>query len=402
MTRPHEKVKNLPTVGYEAIKKRRKQRARRGVFAFLAVVTASVLLLYLFTYRDSWLVPLTDAAADFRNAYTNTSSSGFPISLNDSNAYSFTSFGDGLLLLTDTYLYTYTSGGRQLAAQQHGYSAPEKSANRRRILLYDKNGTNFALYGKSSNEYKGRTDGGKILYASLSADDRAAVVTTSQKYASVLDIYDRGGEFMIKKRFTRESVMQVCFGKDGRTVYASTLGFKGGDIETYLYCFTVDSTDEHVWKKTVGKNVMPLSLSTARDGVRVICDKGLYTYAFSDGERLGSYNVSGSVVSFAVDTSITALLLSDYAAGKYIAVCLDGRGGTVSSRIFDYGQTKFTEIFLDGENIYCLEGADFVLYNKMWEEKRRRTLSEEYSSFTKIGGDVFLLGYNAVDKITFN
>ena len=52
--------------------------------------------------------------------------------------------------------------------------------------------------------------------------------------------------------------------------------------------------------------------------------------------------------------------------------------------------------------IYVHNNRDIIAYNILGEEVSSVELSEDYDDFRKLGSNIFLLGYDTINKIDFN
>ena len=52
--------------------------------------------------------------------------------------------------------------------------------------------------------------------------------------------------------------------------------------------------------------------------------------------------------------------------------------------------------------VYVHNNRDIIAYNILGEEASSVELSEDYDDFRKLGSNVFLLGYDTINKIDFN
>ncbi len=194
----------------------RKKRKQKQFYKKLVIASAALIVIVVIAANFSSIIePLRGIASRIE---TKTSEDvGFPIKLPGSASYSFDSFGDNFLLLTDTYLYIFGIDGGQNYALRHGYSNPNRCSNTKRILLYDKDYGNFSLYSRSSVIYSADVEE-KIVFASLSSNETAAIVTNSDRYSNIIYIYDGNGEWKYTRKFLDENVMNVEFSGDERYI----------------------------------------------------------------------------------------------------------------------------------------------------------------------------------------
>ena len=60
--------------------------------------------------------------------------------------------------------------------------------------------------------------------------------------------------------------------------------------------------------------------------------------------------------------------------------------------------TSVNRVVADGNSVFVLENSGISCYNQNLEKQYEVAVAEEYSSFIKIGGDVYLLSFDSVQK----
>ena len=333
--------------------------------------------------------PLNNIAAKLS---TTSSDVGFPVKLPGSATYSFGKFGDNFLLLTDTYLYTYGTNGGQIYALRHGYSAAEQKANDKRVLLYDKGSTKFSLYNRTGLVYEKEADE-KIVYAALSDTDYAAIVTTSSRYSNIIQVYDGSGNWKYTHMFVDENVMQAEFTDDGAALIVTTVSVADGDISSSVYRFDLNSEENGVWKYTVPTNSLTFAIHTTSTSAVILCDNICMTLDIKTGALLGSYTVQGTLKCYDASDDMTVLLLNDLSTGSVKLVTLNANSEKTAQAD---ASLSTSNLAIDGKIVYTLEGMKIGVYAKTLEKTSEKALTQEYSSFIKIGNAAYLLGYDEV------
>lgn len=347
---------------------------------------------YVWINADRIFEPLRGIASKIE---TRTSYSvGFPITLPGSAGYSFEKFGENFSLLTDTYLYTYLTTGEQIYALRHGYSNPSQITSDRRILLYDKASYGFALYNKTSLIYEKSVDD-KIVFGALGSDDMVAIVTNSSRYSNILYVYDSGGNWKYTKKFADENVMQVQFTGDGEHIIVSTISVESGEIVTSVYKYSTRSTDNYVWKYSFISNSLPCGLMLEGNTVINICDNKAVFINEDDGSLKGEYSFSGDLMDFGVNEGFSVIYYNDVSTNRNTIVSLDFSGAPVA--MINAGSNAHN-IITDENAVYVLDGTELEVYStSLLTMGQSIKLSEDYTDFIKIGGSVYLLGYDTVD-----
>ena len=378
-------------------KYRNKKKHTKNLVKLVLVLLGVIAFLIVWYNADTIFEPLRGIASKIDNK--TSYAVGFPVTLPGSTEYSFKESGDIFSLLTDTYLYTYKNTGEQIYALKHGYSKPEQITNEKRILLFDKSAYNFALYSKTSLIYT-KTLEDKIVYANIGDGDMAAIVTDSSRYSNVLYIYDGGGNWKYTKKFADENVMQVAFTGDGSHIVVSTISVDSGEIVTNYYKYSIKSTEGPLWSYSFKGNSLPCGLYADGNNVISVCDNMVISLNSRDGSYINSYSYNGTLKHFDIS--------ADYCSIQYNESSTNKNNLTVLNSMCEYSGsitvTVNTQKIINSESsVYILDGIHlkkFDISTGIWSELALFT--EDYTDFVKIGTDIMLLGYDTVNKITFD
>ena len=371
----------------------RKKRKQKQFYKKLAVASAVLIVIVIIAANFSSIIePLRGIASRIE---TKTSEDvGFPIKLPGSASYSFDSFGDNFLLLTDTYLYTFGINGGQHYALRHVYSNPNRCSNTKRILLYDKDYGNFSLYSRSSVIYSAVVEE-KIVFASLSSNETAAIVTNSDRYSNIIYIYDGNGEWKYTRKFLDENVMNVEFSGDERYIYVSVIGVENGDIYSAVYKYDITNENDAIWSYKLSRPSLPVKMSVGGGKVRVIYDNFAVSLNENSGETAGEKEFQGTVMCCGFSSSRTGVICLDSATNKKVLTILDNNMNGLSAKAVS---PNINRVIAEGDNMYIVESGKLYGFNSQAEIIAEKALKDDYVSFIKIGGSVLLLGYDSVDK----
>lgn len=377
-----------------AYKKKRKQRSLiiRLIIALIIFIAAIVIAANF----SAIVEPLRGIASKIETKTTDEV--GFPIRLSGSASYSFDSFGDNFSLLTDTYLYTYGMDGGQNFALRHGYSNPVQYTNSKRVLLYDKDYYSFSLYNKSKLLYSEKVED-KIVFASLGGNDTAAVVTNSDRYSNIIYIYDGRGEWKYTRKYIDENVMNVQFSSDERYIYVCVMGVENGEIYTAVYKYDTTAETDAIWSYRLQRPSVPIKMYVKNGRVCVLYNDFGISLSEPDGSVIGQKEFPGTVQCCDYGGNNLGLIYLDSSSNKRILTVLDGEMSVISTETVNTGINR---IISDGDRIYIVESGVLRGYTANGEKAAEKQLSEEYSSFIKIGDSVLLLSYNSVDLEEIN
>ncbi len=276
-----------------ARKKRQKkfaaQRNRRfiGAVLLLAIIITGI---YFFIEED-----VAGIIGD-RIASSSSGGSGFPVDTSGTNVLRTFSVGDQLGILTDAVYYLYAENGKQLLSAQHDFANPIVETAGRRFLIYDQGGNRLFIRMRDKILFEKEFEY-KIISADISESGMLSVVTSAQRYASQLHVFDSDYEEEIFTWSASDEYI-VCASADEKTktvAAAAISANEAGEIVTTIHVFTTEAAVELAKKEFKGAAVLSLEYDGNGD-IKVICDTVAATLS-KEGSVLGSYGYSSVPVA---------------------------------------------------------------------------------------------------------
>ena len=252
-----------------ARKKRRKkfaaQRNRKFIGALLlfAVLSAGI---YFFIEED-----VAGIIGD-RIASSASAGEGFPVDISGTNVIKTFTVGEHFGVLTDAVYYLYAENGKQLLSAQHGFANPVVEAAGRRFLIYDQGGNKLMVRMRDKILFEKEFEY-KIISADISADGMLSVVTSAQRYASQLHVFDSDyKEEVFTWSSSDEYIICASANESTKTVAAAALSAnEAGEMVTTVHFFTTEAAVELSKKEFRGSSVLSLEFDSDGDA-KVICD----------------------------------------------------------------------------------------------------------------------------------
>ena len=202
-------------------------RVMKRLIAFLAVLLVGIGLYISYPY---WLPKLEGI---FDKPITTIDNTGkfeggnFPISADEAALDVFTM--KNYLVAADAHRLTiYDESGKRRSSYDHDFSSPVVRPTEKRALVFDFGSTGFKLYNKNGELYSKNAEN-DIMSAALGEDGTAAVLVTSDKYASTVLYYNKEGKLIYRYDSTKK-VMAVYVTDDGRSSYVCTFSSEQGEI----------------------------------------------------------------------------------------------------------------------------------------------------------------------------
>lgn len=367
-----------------------KEKKKRKAFGFKAAVfflIALVILLMVLNWKT--------LMAPFKDIFRIRGEGGFPVGLPGSTQYTLGELGDNFFLLTDTYLYTYDKDGAEMAGVQHGFREPASSANDRRLIIYDVNGTSFKMYSRNGEVYNTSLED-SIVFGQMGNTDRCAVVTTSTRYFNYLYVFSSEGKQIFRWSSPDEKIMNICFGQNDNTIYVSAVGERNGMLNGSLVKFDLSHAESEVWRTPLGDK-LTYSVERCSDGIYVVSSSGAFLIDENSGDIICSNQFTKSVRGIPEVNGIRTVIFRDSTSNRETIVVYNKELQAVNSVNFD----SITAFDTENGRLYILSGHVLTMLDGTLNEIKRIELDDVYSDFKIMGGKAYLLGYNSVQRQDF-
>lgn len=385
------------------LRRRQKSKTRRNfLIKFFAVLTVAVLVVIAVLTKDSWypyldgiLTKVPSVSENGENA--ELAEGRFPIPVSGGSDYQLKAMDNYFAFLDDSRFYVYTTEGEAVIEKQHTFANPILTVSNKKALIYDLGGNSFSLESKYKTIYE-KTCDQTILMAELSSSDLAAVVTKSDKYLAQLDIYDPDGKNIFTYKSYDSRIIDVTFLNDNSGCVITTLGASGGKIQSGLIRFSFSSTDM-IWQS---EKVDCLAVCTSIDengNISIIGDTRS-VYFDSDGNKLFETEYEDGITDYSCSSKLNAVLMENSLLRKYSLMITDCADPEHSYTVELSEEAK--HIFAYNSMVYVLTGSGIYTYNNMGQEITSVKLTDSYENFCKIGNYFFLMGYDEINRISFD
>jgi len=375
------------------LKNRKKRRQRfMKMLVFLLVVSIAGGLYYT---KDKWLPKLQGIGKQYKTIVNDgrLAEGNFPIEINGGSEYQLQYSDDTLFLHSDAYVYYYNTKGGQEKKRQHAYTNPVIESTGENLLIFESGGDEFTVENIDSVMYSKQTEN-TIMFARVSGDGYAAVVTTSENYACELTVYNNKGK-LIYSRSCVDRIGDISFIDDSDGCIISYIDAENGELATSVQKISFDS-DKEKWKSpsvdTLGLNTYGYSKGAVVIGFTAcayIDDSGqIDSYYKYDGDFAGGESRSGK----------TAVIINDDDRRKYTLELFNG-GETPVTVNFEE-PLKYVQVY-DGL-AYVMTKEQICAYDFSGGLRSTAEISDSYEQFRRSDDYIFLMGYNRVDRIDYN
>lgn len=377
------------------LRKRKKRRRKILKLTALLIVFAAGYALYY--NRDSWIPRLEGIGTKYYSISQSKKSrenGNFPLNISDGVNYSVGNIGDSFVVLSDAYLHIYTADGGLIDTRQHAYSNPLFETEGKKALTYEQGGKKFRLDNKHKKVYEKELDE-SIIFARLSKDGYAAVVTSSDTYACVLTVYDDSGEEKYKI-LSVDRIFDVCFTENSKGCIVTSADGKEGTMVIKCSYFNFDSK-EAKWTTDNIDTFIVKSYYTSEDGIFIIGDDKCMYYD-NKGQMLSEYVYKDELKEYSYYDGKAALIFENSQKRQTSLVMLKGPSADAVETSFEDG-LKYA--WVTDNYVYVMTSKVLASYSFSGKEVNSIPVEDYYERFYKIGNYFYLLGYDKIDRIDF-
>jgi hypothetical protein len=261
-------------------------------------------------------------------------------------------------------------------------------------LIYESGGTSFRLDTKHKNIY-GKSAEENILSGAVSDNGTVALITESSAYACAICVYDNTGK-LIYQRDCIDYVVDVAFHEDSAGCFYTTMNVENGVMQSTVTSVLFRQTQEQ-WT-SLPLDTLAIQTEVASDGSLCVVGNTACAYYSSDGEVLGTYTYTGTLVSADIENGRVGLILTDDQTRATSLVMLDQSVSDLST--VTMGSTANLVRVYDGD-AYVMSSGDVTSYDFSGTAVATVDLEGSYTAFIKQDAYLFLLGYNQIDRVDF-
>lgn len=322
-------------------KKLERSRKTKILLCFAAVVLVVVLIFQL-------VLP----AGIFQTVSNLTALIGtgsYPITLSGSHTLNVVPMGNYYYVLTDTSFAAYSNGGKKLISEAHGFEKPVLSVSEGRAMVYNLGGNKVIIFDLRSIKHNIETEKA-IISASISDSGRFAIATHSEKYASAVSVYSKGGDKIYEWYSAKEIVNSVSLASNGKRIAVSTFNTNSGLFDSKVNIINFDSaTPEHTisYDGTLVYGLYPSGTSR----FSVVKSGGIDFVKWSNHE-VEAYKNEYTISGFSYSTSYNVAVFCRESDKTDNQIVILSKKGVVKHTVKYKG--VINDIQVKGSNIYCI------------------------------------------------
>lgn len=279
-----------------------------------------------------------------------------PIRYNPDPMNQYGLFGEGLAVCGSSMLSIYSATGRQICSETLSFRRPVMVSSDKYVLIYDEGSGNYALYNSFSSVHKD-TLNNSIRGASLADNGYYALLTSSDAYSSVVEIYN--SDFSLISRHNKTGYVSCMDITESEALIVTV------DAEPAASTFNIEIS---VSSLGAGENTFsvdvtagfPLGCRVTPNGFTVVCSDSVLFFD-RNGNVVADHMFDDELLSDFVISSTNVLLLfrSKSINIGYEIVCLDSLGEAeyrknISETVFDIEMYEDSAFVLTETSIFCV------------------------------------------------
>ena len=379
---------NLDDVLQARQRLKRRKRLMSGLLILAAVLTAVM----IYSKRDKLFADLEKIGHSHANLSAETDGN-FLLKVSGGVEYYAEFVNNHLFVLCDKYLYIYDLNGELKDSRQHAYSNAIMQTNQNKVLTYSFNGTSFRIDSAKKMLYENHTEQ-PILFAVLSDDGYAAVVTESETYACRLCVFDVSGK-LIYTRDCVERLTDVSFTDNGCVF--STIGAENGELVTVVQSVRFDKSDIQWTTESLSTLCMHI-YALNNGGVFVIGDTKAAYYNHT-GKLVNLFEYTGTLQDFDFSEGRGAVLLKNEERRQSELLLFSDADSAPTSVTLDH---LCKTIRIQDNTAYLLDSGRIRGYSFAGTELSSLQIQDAYEKILKYGKYFYLLGYDRIQRVSIN
>ena len=302
-------MKKLPLVAPEGKTDTREAVRTNGGFAFIfrraKWVTLLLLVLFalfmLFFFRDSinyenFLFLVRDLDAEYG---ADAGDTPVGVTYDADSEMICRVFKDYLIMVDTAHVNLYGLSGYSVFSYPHSYLNPAVSVSENYFAVYELGGYQLAIYSAVGELYRSKTYSFPITDVCIADDGTFAVVTKSDTYSSVVQVFDNRFNHVASYN-TMRYVTKVLLTDGAKTLMMASVYVKTGVPRMVLQAYPVGDTEEDFYLEypedddAIGtlftSAALPMNVAALTDKrVAVLCDSGV-AFCTSGGDLEAFYS----------------------------------------------------------------------------------------------------------------
>lgn len=388
----------MPDFEIDIVEKRKKEKRKRRIIKLIIFIILIIIAGGLYFYRDKWYPKLEGLGEKYQTTIQNNgklAEGNFPIEINGGSEYQFDMTKKIGYLLNDAYVYIYNQNGGLLESRQHAYSNAVMETADGKALIYESGGYNFRVESFKKTIITKKMEN-TIIFGRISNQGYIAIVTTSDKFSSVLTVYDKNGKF-IYGRDCVERIIDVSFTSNSEGCLLSFINAQNGALVNITEKINFDKS-EPVWVSEPAETFCINSYPLESGGAVIIGDEEC-AYYDNSGKMVVNSVYESDFDGGDVKGNSSAIITNDEKRREYILTII---ADADSEPIKIKSSEPLKDVAIYDNCAYIMTSKNIMAYDFNGQLRSTVEISDAYNSFRRSDDYIFLMGYDKIDRIDYN
>ena len=399
--RRRKKAKRKAPSAEEIREARQREKNKRRIKTAAALLVVAVFAVSAYFTRGYWVPQLESVLNRPKETIVNdgeVKKGNFPLGFDEGSVSSIGSTGSYLLCLDKNQLKFYDENGEETGSFSHNYADPVMKSSDKRVLLYDKGGSSLMVVGRK-NEMFSKSVKNRLVMAELADNNYVAAVTSDEKYAGILTVYDGNGR-EIYKWSSSAAVVSVTFDEGGDGCFVTTYSCRNGQLNSVVRYLTFDQAEPKM--QSVSLPVLALQAMENDNGEFWVAGDTAFYRLDKDGNIMSSYEYQGHLKDFSLSRGSAAVALSGIKRRSSELLIFDSNSDSAEpdhNVCTTDGEPERVKI--SGSKIVLLKARSINCYDSYGNLTATAECSSDYIDFVYFGDNVYFCDLREVNKISF-
>lgn len=364
-----------------------KKAVRNGIFIVMLAVVLSIII-------DAYEIFKTTNIDTVIGVNLNeTALKEFPVIIKNEQILDFASFSNNVAVVTKSNIIMYNLNGKRVNTISHGYINPVVKESTQRILTYDRNGTKLRVDNENSKIGDLELQN-TIITAEIAPTGEVVVVTTNDRYASEIQVYDSNLRNMLYRYYSTEHITSVDFSSDKKYIIANAITSANGILSCNLY--RLDITTGEDAEIIFIDDILPLNISYGeKNYVKILGSDCIVTVDFDSGKQT-RYSYKGNLQHFVNSPKGETILVNKSMYSNYSSVTVISGTGEIKS-IKDVND-EIVDIYCNGSKIAILSRSEVFNFNMDLNLLHQFTLKKTMNSIVYGNSNIYVLGVDTMEE----
>lgn len=317
----------------------------------------------------------------------------FPVIIKSEQVSDFASFSNNIAVLTKSSIIIYNLNGKKMNTILHGYINPVIKESSQRILTYDRGGNKLRV--DTENIKVGDLNfPNSIITAEIAPTGEVVVVTTSDRYACELQVYDSTLRNITYRYLSTEVITSVDFSSDKKHIIGNSITSSNGILSCNLY--QLDITTGEDAQIIFVDDILPLNIAYGeRNTVKILGSDCIITVNLDTEEQI-RYNYKGNLQHYFNSPNGETILINKSMYSNYSTVTVVSTSGEISA--MKDVTNEIMDVYCNGSKIAILCKGEIFDFNMNLNLLNEFSLKKTMKNIVYGNSNIYVLGVDTIEE----